>query len=163
VRAAAVIPSPIVVEDWPLRADKQDYLLWMGRMDPVKGAHRAILAARLAGHRLVLAGPVQPEQHQYFAREIEPHIDGQRVMYVGEVGGMRRKQLFAGAKAFLLAFPEGAASEIVIDGVNGFLVADEREMAQAVGRLDLIDSVRCRHSVAKRYDLAVVAENHEAV
>lgn len=186
VRAATVIPNPIIVEDWPLRADKQDYLLWMGRMDPVKGAHRAILAARLGGHRLVLAGPVQPGQHDYFAREIEPHIDGERVVYVGEVRGARRKKLFAGAKAFLmpirwdepfgmvmvealacgtpvLAFPEGAASEIVIDGVNGFHVADEQQMAEAVGRLERIDAVRCRHSVARRYDVAVAAEHYEAV
>jgi glycosyltransferase involved in cell wall biosynthesis len=133
----------------------------------------------------VLAGPVQPGQHEYFAREIEPHVDGERVVYAGEVGGSRREELFASAKAFLmpirwdepfgmvmiealacgtpvLAFPEGAASEIVIDGVNGFHVADEREMAEAVGRLDRIDSVRCRHSVARRYDVAVVAEGYEA-
>jgi glycosyltransferase involved in cell wall biosynthesis len=186
VRAAATVPNPIVVEDWPLLSDKQDYLLWMGRMDPVKGAHRAILAARLGGHRLVLAGPVQTGQHEYFAREIEPHIDGERIVYAGEVGGARRGELLAGAKAFLmpirwdepfgmvmvealacgtpvLAFPEGAASEIVIDGVNGFHVADERQMADAVGRLDQIDAMRCRQSVVRRYDVAVAAEGYEAV
>jgi hypothetical protein len=42
-------------------------------------------------------------------------------------------------------------------------VSDEREMADAVGRLDRIDPARCRHSVASRYDVAVVAEDHEAV
>ena len=56
-------------------------------MDPVKGAHRAIGAARLAGRRLVLAGPVQTGQQEYFRERIEPHIDGRRVHYVGELGG----------------------------------------------------------------------------
>jgi glycosyltransferase involved in cell wall biosynthesis len=186
VRPVAVVPNPLVVEDWPLLREKQDYLLWMGRMDPVKGAHRAIDAARMCGQRLVLAGPVQPGQREYFASEVQPHIDGKQIVYVGEVGGRRREELFAGARAFLMpirwpepfgmvmvealacgtpviAFPEGAASEIVIDGENGFHVTDESEMAAAVRRLQQIDPVRCRESVAERYDVSVVAEGYEAV
>ncbi|MGC2372347.1 MAG: glycosyltransferase family 4 protein [Solirubrobacteraceae bacterium] len=186
VRVAEVVPNPIRVEDWPFRTDKDDYLLWMGRMDPAKGAHRAITAARRAGIPLVLAGPVQPGQEDYFRREIEPHIDGRRVVYAGEVGGKRRTELFARAKAFLMpirwaepfgmvmvealacgtpviAFPEGAAGEIVIDGENGFHVADERSMAEATRRLREIDPARCRESVASRYDAAIVAEGYEAV
>ena len=152
VRIGDVVPNPIAVDRWPLRAEKQDYLLWIGRMDPVKGAHRAIEAARLAGRTLVLAGPVQTGQEEYFRERIEPHIDGRRVHYVGEVGGTAKQELFANAAALLMpvrwrepfgmvmvealacgtpviAFPEGAAAEIVIDGENGMLVADEAEMA----------------------------------
>jgi glycosyltransferase involved in cell wall biosynthesis len=186
VRVADVVPNPIRVEDWPFHEDKDDYLLWMGRMDPTKGAHRAIAAARAAEIRLVLAGPVQPGQEEYFRSEIEPHIDGREIVFVGEVGGMRRKELFARAKAFLMpirwaepfgmvmvealacgtpviAFPEGAASEIVIDGENGFCVADEQAMAEATGWLDAIDPARCRESVASRYDATIVADGYEAV
>jgi glycosyltransferase involved in cell wall biosynthesis len=57
VHIAGVVPNPIRVDRWPMREQKKDYLLWVGRMDPVKGAHRAIQAARLAGRTLVLAGP----------------------------------------------------------------------------------------------------------
>jgi glycosyltransferase involved in cell wall biosynthesis len=125
-------------------------------------------------------------QEGYFASEIEPHVDGEEVVFVGEIGGARRKELFAHAKAFVMpirwaepfgmvmvealacgtpviAFPEGAASEIVIDGENGFYVADEREMGGAVGWLDAIDPVRCRESVASRYDVSIVADGYEAV
>jgi hypothetical protein len=63
----------------------------------------------------------------------------------------------------ILAFPKGAVSEIVIDGENGFHVADEQEMAQAISRLDSIDPLRCRESVASRYDAAIVAESYEAL
>jgi len=186
VCVADVVPNPIRVEDWPFREEKDDYLLWMGRMDPAKGAQRAIVAAREAGMRLVLAGPVQPGQEEYFRREIEPHVDGRRVAYVGEVGGERRKELFACAKAFLMpiswpepfgmvmvealacgtpviAFPEGAAGEIVIDGENGFHVADARGMAQATRSLEAIDPARCRASVASRYDATIVTEAYEEV
>jgi glycosyltransferase involved in cell wall biosynthesis len=129
---------------------------------------------------------VQPGQEAYFHSEIEPHIDGSNVIFTGEVGGVRREELFSRAKAFLMpiswpepfgmvmvealacgtpviAFPEGAASEIVIDGENGFHVADEQEMAEAIRRLERIDPARCRESVASRYDVTIVADGYEAV
>jgi len=135
VHVADMVPNPIHVEDWPFCARKDDYLLWVGRFDPVKGAHCAISVAHQAGLPLVLAGPVQPGQERYFGEQIEPHLDGQRVRFAGEVGGARRKQLFAHARALLMpirwpepfglvmvealtcgtpviAFPEGAAAEI---------------------------------------------------
>ena len=102
VRVVEVVPNPIVVDRWPLRTQKQEYLLWVGRMDPVKGAHRAIEAARLAGRTLVLAGPVQTGQEEYYRELIEPHIDGRRVRYVGEIGGDAKQELFANAAALLM-------------------------------------------------------------
>ena len=186
VRITEMVPNPIRVQDWPFCDHKDQYLLWVGRFDPVKGPHRAIAVARRADLPLVLAGPVQPGQEPYFHREIEPHIDGEMVRYVGEIGGAARKQLFARAKAFLmpirwaepfglvmiealvcgtpvLAFPEGAVGEIVIDGENGFQVADERQMTAAIARLDQIDPQRCRETVASRYDAPIIAERYEAV
>jgi glycosyltransferase involved in cell wall biosynthesis len=184
VLVADVVANPIAVDRWPLRTEKQDYLLWVGRMHPTKGAHRAINAARLAGRRLVLAGPIQPGQEKYYKELVEPHIDGCTVHYVGEVAGRAKQELFANAAGFLMpvrwrepfgmvmvealacgtpviAFPEGAASEIVLDGQNGFLVANETEMALAVKRLGSIDPYRCRASVADRYDMSVTAAGYE--
>ena len=66
VRIGAVVPNPVDVDRWPLRPIKDDYLLWIGRMDPVKGAHRAITVALLSGWRLVLAGPVQQDKRRTF-------------------------------------------------------------------------------------------------
>jgi glycosyltransferase involved in cell wall biosynthesis len=63
----------------------------------------------------------------------------------------------------VLAFPEGAVGEIVIDGENGFQVADEGQMIAAIARLDQIDPQRCRESVASRYDAPIIAERYEAV
>ena len=189
VRISAVVPNPIAVDRWPLTTQKQDYVLWIGRMAPVKGAHLAIEAARLAGKSLVLAGPVQSGQEEYFREQIEPYVDGQRVRYVGEVAGAAKRQLYANAQALLMpvrwpepfgmvmiealatgtpviAFPEGAAAEIVIDGENGMLVSDELQMARAidqVGALGAIDPARCRASVAERYDIAVTATGYERV
>ena len=92
------IPNPLDVAAWPLQEHKDDYLLWVGRMTPEKGPHRAIAAARAAGVPLVLAGVIQPGQRAFFEREVAPHIDGSRVRFVGEVGGAAKRSLFARAR-----------------------------------------------------------------
>lgn len=179
----AVIGNPIIVDAFPFRADKGDHLLWIGRFNEDKGPERAIAAAREAGRPLILAGPVQPGQEEFFASEVEPHIDGEQVRYVGEVGD-EKHELYADACALLMpirwpepfglvmteamacgtpviAFPEGSAPELVIDGETGFVVRDEHEMAAAVGRLDEIDPSRCRESTRERFDVTAVAAAYE--
>ncbi|HMA27127.1 MAG TPA: glycosyltransferase family 4 protein [Solirubrobacterales bacterium] len=186
LRVSAVIPNPIAADVWPLRYEKDDYLLWVGRMTEGKGPHRAIEAARRAGRPLLIAGPVQPGQEAFFASEIEPQLDGRRVRYLGEVGGRAKTELFARASALLMpirwpepfgmvmiealvcgtpviAFPEGAASEVVLHAENGFHVCDETEMALAVERIGAIDPASCRASVEGRYHVGTVAAAYEAV
>ncbi|MGZ6586962.1 MAG: glycosyltransferase family 4 protein [Solirubrobacteraceae bacterium] len=182
----AVVYNPIDVDSWPVGYRKEDYLLFVARMVEEKGPHRAIRVAKETGRPLVLAGPVQPGHERFFAREVEPHIDGQQIRYVGEVGGVRKQQLFADAFAFLmpirwpepfglvmvealaagtpvLAFPHGAAPEIIEHGVNGFLVQDEHEMAAMVERAVGIDPMRCRATAAERFAPDQVALGYESV
>jgi glycosyltransferase involved in cell wall biosynthesis len=179
----AVVYNPIDVDRWPVGYEKHDYLLWLGRMAPEKGAHRAIRVAKAVGRPLVLAGPVQPGQERFFANEVQPHIDGETVRYIGEVGGARKQRVFADAYAFLmpirwpepfgmvmvesmaagtpvLAFPEGAAPEIVEDGVSGYLVADEDEMAARVDDAGRLDPLQIRRS-AERFAPDRIAVGYE--
>jgi glycosyltransferase involved in cell wall biosynthesis len=174
------IPNPIDLGAWALQERKGDYLLWVGRMTPEKGPHRAIVAARAAGVRLVLAGVIQAGQQVFFDREIAPHIDGDRVRFVGEVGGSVKRSLFANARGLLMpirwnepfgmvmvealacgtpviAFPEGAARELVVHGQTGYLVDGERAMADAVSNLPRIAPRACRAWVAEHCDVDVVA------
>jgi glycosyltransferase involved in cell wall biosynthesis len=185
LHTVGAIPNPIAVDAWPFRSGDDGYLLWIGRMTPEKGAHRAIQIARAGGHDLVLAGVVQPGQRAYFERHVEPHIDGQRVRFVGEVGGARKKRLFAGARALLmpirwpepfgmviieslvcgtpvLAFDEGAVGELIVEGVTGFIVEDDAAMVAALHDLGRIDPHACRSWVAEHCDVSVVAAAYEA-
>ncbi len=103
------IPNPIDVRAWPLREHKDDYLLWIGRMTAEKGPHRAIAAARAAGVPLVLAGVIQPGQQAFFDREVAPHIDGERVRFVGEIGGSVKRRGLRGRPRAADADPLGGA------------------------------------------------------
>jgi glycosyltransferase involved in cell wall biosynthesis len=182
----AVVPNPLRIEEWPFRADKEDFVAWIGRMSPDKGPDRAIAAARAAGVPLVLAGPVQPGQEEYFAQEVEPRIDGEAVRYSGEADADAKRELYAAARALLMpirwpepfglvmveamacgtpviAYPEGAAPELVLDGETGFLVDGEDEMAAAIGRLGEIDPRRCRSATEERFGVDAVASGYEEV
>jgi glycosyltransferase involved in cell wall biosynthesis len=180
-----VVHKPIDIDNWPFGETKDDYLLWVGRFVAEKGPQRAIRVAKATGRRLVLAGVVQPRQERFFASEIEPHVDGEQITYVGEVGGARKQRLFADAYTFLmpirwpepfgmvmveamaagtpvLAFPEGAATEVVEDGVSGFLVADEDEMAARVPDAGRLDPLQVRRS-AERFAPDRIADGYERI
>jgi glycosyltransferase involved in cell wall biosynthesis len=178
------IPNPIDLGAWPLEERKGDYVLWVGRMTADKGPHRAIAAAHAVDVPLVLAGVIQPGQQAFFDREVAPHIDGERVRFVGEVSGSAKRSLFARARGLLMpirwdepfgmvmvealacgtpviAFPEGAARELVINGKTGFLVDDERAMADAIGHLPRLAARDCRTWVGQHCDVQVVAAAYE--
>jgi glycosyltransferase involved in cell wall biosynthesis len=185
VECRHVVPNPIDADEWPFQATKADELLFLGRIDPDKGPQRAIQAAQRAGRRLALAGPVQPNGEEFFATQVEPYLDGERVRYLGPVGGDDKRQALARARGLLMpiawpepfglvmiealvtgtpviAFNRGAASEIVVDGENGFLVEDVEGMAAAIDRLDQIDPHTCRSSV-ERFSVSTVCAAYEQV
>ena len=181
-----VVHNPIDVDEWPFSEEKGDYVLWVGRMSPDKGADRAIEAARAAGTRIVVAGPVQAGQEAYFAETIEPLLDADGVDYFGEADSEQKRELYRHARALLMpirwpepfglvmvealacgtpviAFPEGSVPEVVEDGRTGFVVDDERAMADAIGRLGEIDPAVCRRSCEERFGVPAVVAGYEEV
>jgi glycosyltransferase involved in cell wall biosynthesis len=151
--------------------DKEgSYVVFLGRMAPDKGAHRAISIARKAGIRILMAAKMrEPRELSYFAEEVDPLL-GKDAAYLGEVSHERKLELLAGASALLfpirwnepfgmvmleamacgtpvLAFEEGAAPEVVDHGRTGFLCEDDGSMIDALGRLGELDRRDCRLSV----------------
>jgi glycosyltransferase involved in cell wall biosynthesis len=186
LRDSAVIHNPLDFDEWVLGTEPGDHVLWIGRMAAVKGPHRAIRAAREADVPLVLAGPVQPGQEEFFAREVEPAIDGDRVRYVGELSGVDRVRAYGDASALLMpirwaepfglvmteamacgtpviAFGEGAAPEVITDDVTGWIVEDEHEMAAALRRVHEIDRASCRDHAERSFGLEAALDQYEDV
>ncbi len=74
IPVARVIHHGIDASQFPLGAGG-DYCLFLGRLDPDKGARRAIDAARKAGVPLKLAGKMRnPVEREYFDREVAPMV-----------------------------------------------------------------------------------------
>ncbi len=166
---------------------KDEYLLQLARINPDKGQHVAIEVARTVDLPLVLAGKLDADRRsqEYFAAEIEPHI-GDRVRWIPNVAGEEKKKLLARARAMLfpiaweepfglamveamasgtpvIAFARGAARELVVPGVSGFLCSTADEMAALVSRTPEIDPERCRASVVERFDVGRMTDGYEAI
>ena len=97
----AVVHHGLRIDDYTFAADKDDYLAFLGRMVPCKGAHTAIDVARRAGLRLKLAGEVQPMFEDYWREEVLPQVDGDQIQYLGEADGAMKNELLSGARALL--------------------------------------------------------------
>ncbi|MDY7106702.1 MAG: glycosyltransferase [Actinomycetota bacterium] len=186
VPIAAVIHHGIDVEHMPLGDGDGGYVVFLGRMSPAKGVHRAIAAARAAGRRIVIAAKMwEPTEHEYFRDVVEP-ILGPDATYIGQVGGHHKQELLAGAAALVnpirwpepfglvmiealaagtpvVAFAEGAAPEIVDHGRTGFLSADTEQMATDLGLVDTIDRAACRRAAIERFSTARMVADHVAL
>jgi glycosyltransferase involved in cell wall biosynthesis len=184
---AAVVPNAVDVDGFQYREEKSDYLLCLGRVCRDKGQDMAIAVAKRAGMPLVLAGKVDAGQdRQFFDEHVLPHLDGEHVMFEGEVSDDRKRELVAGARAMLfpirwaepfglvmiegmasgtpvVAMRWGAVSEVVTDGVTGFIVDDEDSMLDALARINEIDAATCRAEVLKRFSPSVMADGYERV
>jgi glycosyltransferase involved in cell wall biosynthesis len=186
VPVTAVIHHGIDLAGVPLGAGDGGYVLFLGRMSPDKGAHRAIEVARAAGTPIVLVAKMrQPAERRYFTERVEPLL-GPDAVYVGEVGGRAKLELLAGASALVnpirwpepfglvmiealacgtpvLSFAEGAAPEIIEHGVTGFLCVDEADMAAKLRLAPRLDRSRCRASVAARFAAGRMVDEHLAL
>ena len=159
------------------------FLLFVGRMSPDKGVHRAIDVARRSGRRLVVVSKMREQgEFDYFESVVRPQL-GPDIELRNELSAPERIKLLQSAAALLnpimwpepfglvmpealacgtpvLAFPCGAAPEIVDDGQTGYLCRDEDQMVEALGKLDLIDRRACRLAAETRFDMARMAADH---
>jgi len=179
---AATIHHGIDVEAFTPGAGDGGYLLFLGRIHPDKGTATAVEVARRAGWPLVIAGVVHDAG--YHRREVLPHVDGDRVRYVGPVGPAERDRLLGGAAALLhlidfdepfglsvvesmatgtpvVAFRRGSMPELVTPGLTGFLVDDADEAVAAVAPAAMLDRAACRRQAASRFGAERMVADYE--
>jgi glycosyltransferase involved in cell wall biosynthesis len=189
LRYAGVVYNGIDTSLYPFRAEKDDYLLFLGRITPDKGPVRAAEAARAAGMPLVMALKIaSPEEEEYWRNEVEPRLpEGTTIL--PEIPLEKKVDLLSRARAVLfpidweepfglvmteamacgtpvIATPRGSVPEVIADGETGFIVPVE-EYAEAavesIHRLGTIDPRACRAWVEKRFSKESMVAGYEAV
>ena len=164
-------------------------LVFLSRVEEIKGAHVAIEVAKRAGKRLVIAGNHATDDGpngRYWREQILPHLGKDGIEYVGPVNDAQKNQLLGGAVAMLvpiqwnepfgivfaeslacgtpvISCPRGALSEIVRDGVEGFLAETLEGLVSAVGRIGTVTRDQCRTRIEACFSAARVVQSYESL
>lgn len=159
-----------------------DYLLFVGRVSREKRLDRAVEIARRARMPLKVGAKIGVEDEEY-AASMAHLLDEPFVDFRGEVGPAERDELMTGAYALLfpidwpepfglvmieamargtpvLAWPCGAAPEIVEPGLTGELVSSIDEALPALERLGRIDRRACSDRARERFGARRMAQSY---
>jgi len=182
---AGVVHNPMDVAATPFRSQKEHFALFIGRCDWEKNPDGAIRVARAAGMKLKMALRVNNYERPYFEEHVEPLL-GPDVELLPEITPAQKFELLAAAEVVLftsqweepfglvmteagacgtpvVAFARGAAPEVIADGLTGFLVDDEDQMAAAAAKADTLDPYACRRYVEENFSPRVAAEKYVRV
>lgn len=180
----ATVHNAIPVLEYPFRQQKEDFVLFLGRMSPDKGAHRAIDAARQASMRIVVAGKCnEPMEKAYFEREIVPRL-GPDVDWIGQADSKTKKDLMSRARCFLfpinwaepfglvmveamacgtpvVALRGGSVDEVVFDGVTGYICDRAGDLAGCIEKAGDINPAACRAHALDNFDVQRMVDGYE--
>ena len=157
-------------------------LIFLGRLEQIKGVHLAIQVAKKTNRTLWIAGniPERPDATQYYEHEIRRHVDGIQIIYLGELDDSQKNHYLSRSAALLfpiqweepfgivmieamacgtpvIALNRGSVPEVITPGETGFIVHDTVEMCSAVQRIDGIDRLQCRYAAMAKFDINVIA------
>jgi glycosyltransferase involved in cell wall biosynthesis len=183
---AGVVHNAVDLDSYPFRAEKDDYLLFIGRSNPEKGPERAIEIARLAGRRLkMLVKRGEPAERQHWERAVEPSIIPTDEVFE-HVSHEIKVNLLSRAAALVfpiqwsepfglvmieamacgtpvIVSPRGAAIEIVEHGKTGFLCESVEDMAAAVDRVGDLSPKDARDHVKRRFGPEQMVRGYERI
>ncbi len=174
------------ISQFPYCAHPENYFVWLGKVNPLKGTREAILAAKKAGIKLMVMGAVDsgfPHMFKYYEEEVKPLIDGKNIIWIGEVSHEDKVKYLGRARGFLnpiqweepfglvmveamatgtpvIALKRGAASEIVQEAKTGYLVENLDEMVEKIKIIDTIDRINCRKNIEEHFTIQKMVEGY---
>jgi glycosyltransferase involved in cell wall biosynthesis len=174
--AQLLVPRPV----------KPSYFAFLGRIAPEKGVDRAIRIAEHCGMRLKIAAKVDKVDQDYFNEQIKPMLNSPNIEFIGEIGEREKSEFLSGAAVLLvpidwpepfglvmieamacgtpvIAFNRGSASEIVEDGLTGFVVEDINGAIGAVDRLGHLSREKVRRRFEERFTARRMAQDYLGV
>ncbi|MFD0364540.1 glycosyltransferase family 4 protein [Nocardia sp. GCM10030253] len=180
------VHNALHVDQWPFRADKGDYALFLGRFTECKGPHLALEAAHAAGIPLVLAGKCsEPPELAYFEKEVRPLLTEHDHVF-GLADAAAKRKLLSGARCLLfpirweepfgmvmiesmvcgtpvVALRGGAVAEVVVDGVTGRICEDPAELPAAIAEVRAMDPAACRAHVEANFGADTLGRGYEQI
>lgn len=195
-----VIYNGIDINGYSYSDKKTDEFFWLSRIDPLKGPKEAILASQVAKEKIRLVGDIDRKKYQeYFDTELKP-LFSKDIVYEKPTTFERKVELYQNAKAFIfpiqweepfglvmaeamscgtpvIAYNRGSVSELVRDGVTGFVIdPDDQDrpnkgswiikkqgvegLKEAMQRIGEIDPKNCRKHIEENFTVEKMVENY---
>jgi len=186
VAYAGTVHNGIDVEQYPVRKEKEDYLVFLGRANPEKGPVQAVEVATRCGLPLkMVVKRHEPAELAFWERDVAPILTDQ-VEVFGEVSHSAKVDLLGRARALLfpiqweepfglvmveamacgtpvIATRRGSAPEVVVDNETGFVCDSVSAMAGAVAEVDKIDPMACRKDVEDRFSSSRMVDGYASL
>lgn len=177
----ATVYNGINIDEFIFNREPEDYLLFFGRIHPEKGTYEAIEIAKKTKRKLIISGLIQDKK--YFNQKVQPYINNDDIVYVGNSGPKARLTLLSRACALLhpIGFPEpfglsvveamacgtpviafnlGSMPELILHEKTGFLVSNTDEAIEAVKNVSSINRSKCTEWVSSMFSRQKMIEGY---
>ncbi|WP_316773172.1 glycosyltransferase family 4 protein [Pedobacter frigiditerrae] len=157
-------------------------LVFLGRIEPIKGTHIAIEIAKRTGKKLVIAGNVSPSYQDYFNKDVKPYLNEQ-ISYIGPIDDKQKNELLGNAACLLMpiewnepfgivmaeamacgtpiiGFNRGSVPEVIINGLNGYTCNTINEMVDLIAKIPQLDRRKVRQDCEKRFSAEVIINQY---
>lgn len=163
-------------------------IIFLGRIERIKGCHTAIEVAKATNKKLIIAGNISklPDEIDYYEKEIKPGIDGKQVIFIGEVNDIQKNEWLGKAQALImpvewnepfgivmieamacgtpvLGFNRGSVPEVIKNGISGFISENIEEMIKQVYRCKNIDRIEVRKIAEKKFNNQKITNDYLAL
>jgi glycosyltransferase involved in cell wall biosynthesis len=186
VTYAGVVHNGVDLDHYPLVTAKDDFLVYIGRANPDKGPSVAIEVARRAGLPLaMIVKKSEPFERRYWEEIVAPMLNDEVEVFEA-VSHEQKTDLLGRARAMVfpiqwpepfglvmveamacgtpvVARAEGAAAELVEDGVTGYLCDTIDELVDAVGQAAECSPEACRRRVEERFSARTMVGGYERI
>ncbi len=182
----ATVYNGIDPNNYPFRETSGDepYLAFLGRMSPEKGPHHAIEIAKKTGWKLIMAGKIASVDQDFYREQVEPFIDDEQIVFLGEVTHEQKIELIAQASAtlFPITWPEpfglvmiesmctgtpvlgtaiGSVPEVIKNDVSGYVCANVEEMIEKIPAVTQLNRQACHQYVRDRFTIQTMVDGYE--
>lgn len=160
-------------------------LMFLGRLDKIKGVHTAIQIAKETNHKLWIGGniPDTEDNLKFFKENIEPFFDDSHIIYLGPLNDEQKNHYLGQSKALLfpiewsepfgmvmveamacgtpvIGFNKGSVPEVIDEDVTGYIVENAKQMVEKIKYINKIDRKKCKQTAESRFNVNIISKQY---
>ena len=172
----------------PQKIKRENFLLFLGRLNYDKGIDIAVRVAQDTGIPLKIAGPVQEKEElaeELYNEKVKPFLNDE-IEHVGEVDDFQKRSLLLRAKALIvpnrwdepcanviiealacgtpiIGTNKGCNKELIIGNKTGILCNSYHDLIEATMNIEFLSNKECRKDACNRFSLEKYTKDTEEI